>query len=83
MAVFGPRTVQYREKYSVFLTAIDYYDDIPDGITVSLIGNNHGEEIGIRKFTLGFLNKTATFDVSRYSFHRFIFQFIHSPMLNS
>lgn len=64
MAVVGPRTVQYRQQYSVFVTAIDYDEGTKDDVVVSLTGNNLGEEISSKKFDLEFISDKVTFDVS-------------------
>lgn len=66
--VIGPRTVQFKENYTVFVTATDDYHDDDHEVFVSLRGNQFGDEIGISHFPSGYVNESVTFDVSIFTF---------------
>lgn len=64
MAVFGPRTVQIREKFKVLLNAVDYDEDDKAKVVVSLVGKDSGEQIKSHIVDLKTENQFLEFDVS-------------------
>lgn len=60
-SIIGPRTVQFREKFKVFLSTTNYDDE--DIVEISLIGSTNEEHFATYSKKLGNMNQEVEFDV--------------------
>lgn len=66
--IIGPRTVQFKEDYTVFVTAVDYDEHDNKMLQLSLdgyIGDEKGEQIKTHKIKLKHMNQAIKFYVSQ------------------